>query len=395
MSSEEECEIVARVLAGDKAAFGGLIERHRASALAFSRRILDANEAEDAVQEAFLAAFLGLKTLRDAGRFRAWLLGIVANVCRYRLRRRREGYFHDEQGGQLVTGFTLENAQPSPEAVFEARELHRIVSDAIGELPDEQRQAVTLHYLRGLTLAEIAILTAAPVGTLKARLHHARARLKESLVTSLSIKPKHAREQELAMIEVIVLDVVTRAAVNQEVKSLSDAYGRDAKLGFWRVILLKEREGRRILPIWVGPSEGDVIAMQLEHVETPRPTTFDLTTHLLELSGAKIEKVAVTELRNKTYFGTMWLNAGGSKFEVDARPSDAITLALQAGAPIYVAPETLEGNETVITAGDELGKLNEQWKTLEQTRLEPEVEPMEYRSVRGLVREAFAKPASD
>ena len=107
------------MLAGDKAAFGGLIERHRESALAFSRRILDANEAEDAVQEAFLAAFLGLKGLRDRGRFRGWTLGIVANVCRYRLRRRREGYFHDERGGQMVTGFTLEDAQPSAEAVFD------------------------------------------------------------------------------------------------------------------------------------------------------------------------------------------------------------------------------------------------------------------------------------
>ena len=121
------------------------------------------------IQEAFLAAFLGLKALRDAGRFPAWILGIVANVCRYRLRQMREGYFHDEQGGRQVSGFTLEDAQPSAQAVFETMELHRIVSDAIGELPDDQRQAVTLHYLRGLTLAEIAILTAAPVGTLKAR----------------------------------------------------------------------------------------------------------------------------------------------------------------------------------------------------------------------------------
>jgi uncharacterized protein len=196
------------------------------------------------------------------------------------------------------------------------------------------------------------------------------------------------------MIEVVILDVVARAAVNQEVKWPSD--GRDGKLGLLRVILIKERAGRRILPIWVGPSEGDVIAMQLEHVETLRPTTFDLTTHLLELSGAKIEKVAVTELRDNTYFGTIWLNAGGNKFEVDARPSDVIALALQAGAPIYVAPETLEGNESVISAGDELVKLNEVWKTLEQSgRLEPEAQPMEYRSVRGFVREAFAKPASD
>ena len=392
MSIEGDREIVARVLAGDKAAFGALIERHRASALAFSRRILDPNEAEDAVQEAFLAAFLSLKALRDAGRFRAWILGIVANVCRDRLRRRREGYLHDEYGGQMVIGFTLEDAQPSAESVFETRELHRIVSDAIGELPDDQRQAVTLHYLRGLTLAEIAILMAAPVGTLKARLHHARARLRESLIASLSITPKHTREQRLPMIEVIVLDVVARAALNQEVKWPSDAYGRDAKLGLLRVILLKERAGGRILPIWVYGPEGDLIAMQLEHVETPRPSTFDLTTHLLELSGAKIERVAVTELRNNVYIGTTWLNAGGNQFEVDARPSDAFMLALQAGAPIYLAPEILEGNKTVISAGDELVK----WKTLEQSGPhEPEAQPMEYRSVRGFMREAFGKPASD
>src|SRR5262245_51068833 len=82
-------------------------------------------------QEAFRAAFLGLKELRDAGRCRAWIFGIVANVCRYRLRHMREGYFHDELGGRMVTGFTLEEAQPSAEAVFETRKLHRVVSDAI------------------------------------------------------------------------------------------------------------------------------------------------------------------------------------------------------------------------------------------------------------------------
>ena len=79
------------------------------------------------------------------------------------------------------------------------------------------------------------------------------------------------------------------------------------------------------------------------------------------------------------------LNAGGNKFEVDARPSDAIMLALQAGAPIYLAPEILEENKSVISAGDELVK----WKTLEQSGpQEPEAQPMEYRSVRGFVREA-------
>src|SRR5215469_7666384 len=114
MSIEEDREIVARVRAGDKAAFGALIERHRASALAFSRRILDPNEAEDAVQEAFLAAFLGLKALGDAAG-PSLDFGDRRERLPLRLRRMREGCFHDEHGGQMVTGFTLEDAQPSAE----------------------------------------------------------------------------------------------------------------------------------------------------------------------------------------------------------------------------------------------------------------------------------------
>jgi RNA polymerase sigma factor (sigma-70 family) len=140
--------IVELVLAGDKAAFGELIERNSVAALAFARRLLGSPNAEDAVQEAFLAAFLKLENLRDRDHFRAWLFGILANVCRSRLRLLREGYFHDFLGGQPVVGFRLEEGGPSAEDVFETRELHRLISDAIEALPDEQREAVRLHYFR-------------------------------------------------------------------------------------------------------------------------------------------------------------------------------------------------------------------------------------------------------
>ena len=147
--------IVELVLAGDKAAFGELIERNSVAALAFARRSLGSSNAEDAVQEAFLAAFLKLENLRDRDHFRAWLFGILANVCRSRLRLLREGYFHDMLGGQPVVGFRLEDVEPSAEAVSETRELHRLISDAIEALPEEQREAVRLHYFRGLKLSEI------------------------------------------------------------------------------------------------------------------------------------------------------------------------------------------------------------------------------------------------
>jgi len=388
MTSEDDRTIVERVLAGDKLAFGELIERYRVGSLAFARRLLRSANAEDAVQEAFLAAFLKLENLRDRDRFRAWLFGILANVCHSRLRLLKEGYFHDVLGGQAIVGFRLEDAEPSAEAVFETRELHSLIFAAIEALPEEQREAVKLHHFQGLKLSEIAILTGSPVGTLKARLHHARGRLRDSLMSDLLMKPKQIIERGFAMMEVIVRDVVARTATSGEVKYQSAV--KDGKVGPWRVILLKEISGPRILPIWVGPIEGDVIAMQLEHLELDRPTTFDLTTRLLSLGNTKLEKVAVTALRGNVYFATMWVSANGQVHEVDARPSDAIALALQADAPIFIAPETLTGNKSVISEENELMQLNQQSSKLEKEgRIDPESQPMEWKSVRSLVRDAI------
>jgi uncharacterized protein len=201
------------------------------------------------------------------------------------------------------------------------------------------------------------------------------------------VRPKHIIERGFTMIGVIVHDVVARTATSEEVKYQSAV--KDGKVGPLRVILLKEISGPRILPIWVGPIEGDVIAMQLEHLELDRPTTFDLTTRLLAIGNTKLEKVAVTALHGNVYFATMWVNANGEVHEVDARPSDAIALALQADAPIFIAPETLTGNKTAVTAENELIQLNEQWSNLEREgRTDPEPQPMEWKSVRPLVRNA-------
>ncbi len=388
MTSQDNRAIVERVLAGDKTAFGELIERNSVAALAFARRLLGRPNAEDAVQEAFLAAFLKLENLRDHDRFRAWFFGILANVCHSRLRLLREGYFHDVLGGEAIVGFRHEDFEPSPEAVFETRELHSLISDAIDALPEQQRETVRLHYFQGLKLSEIAMLTGSPVGTLKARLHHARGRLRDSLMAHLLVTPKQIIERGFAMIEVIVHDVVARTATSGEVKYQSAV--KDGKVGPLRVILLKEISGPRILPIWVGPIEGDVIAIQLEHLELDRPTTFDLTTRLLALGNTKLEKVAVTALRGNVYFATMWVNANGEVHEVDARPSDAITLALLANAPIFIAPETLTGNKSVISEENELLQLNQQSSKLEKEgRIDPESQPMEWKSVRPLVRDAL------
>jgi RNA polymerase sigma-70 factor (ECF subfamily) len=181
MSAGDDSEIVRRVLEGEKSAFGDLIDRHRSETLAFAARVLNRLDAEDVVQEAFLAAFLGLHKLRDPERFRSWLLGITANLCRYRLRLLREGYLHDFVGGEVVPAFALEDHKPSPEVIYETKEIHQMLRGAIRALPDEQRETVALHYVRGLRISEIAILSGTPAGTIKARLHRAGC-IEESIV---------------------------------------------------------------------------------------------------------------------------------------------------------------------------------------------------------------------
>ena len=387
MTSDDDANLVARVLAGDKSAFGDLIDRHRAGAVAFARRLVARADAEDVVQDALIAAFLALRNLRSPDRFKSWLLGIVINLCRTRLRVRREGYFDDRYGGRAIAGFRFEDAAPSAEFIQETRELHRMISDAVCALPSEMQETVRLHYVEGLKLGEIAVLNEVPLGTIKARIHRARERLRITLASEIGLGPNRERKGGDSMIEVTVDDVVVRSPKNEEAKWLAE--GKDYKLGLLRVILLKDHSGNRVLPIWVGAGEGDIIAMLLSNISAVRPTPWDLTARLLEVGEMKIEKVAVIALRGITFIATMWINAKGKTSEVDARPSDAIALALRADAPIFVTPEVFEqaGAAYVLTVEERMAGLEAiHQKAIVEGKAEPEATEMEWRSVRSLPR---------
>jgi bifunctional DNase/RNase len=102
------------------------------------------------------------------------------------------------------------------------------------------------------------------------------------------------------------------------------------------VVILRERRGGRSLPIWIGTSEARSIAIQLEELELPRPNTHDLAKRLLSSLDARLDRTVVTELQGGTYYAVMVLRSGDRRLEVDARPSDAIAIALRMGAPLYV-----------------------------------------------------------
>jgi bifunctional DNase/RNase len=109
------------------------------------------------------------------------------------------------------------------------------------------------------------------------------------------------------------------------------------------IIILRDSDGQRMLPIWVGVFEANAIALQLESVQTPRPMTHDLMKNLLEEMGASIERVVVCDLRENTFYATIYLRTPQRTIAVDSRPSDAIALALRTQSPILVEEAVIEG----------------------------------------------------
>jgi bifunctional DNase/RNase len=117
-----------------------------------------------------------------------------------------------------------------------------------------------------------------------------------------------------------------------------------------RIVILKEREGQRALPIWVGPGEGDAIVVRLRNQELPRPLGVDLTTTLLDLGGVRVTQATVSRLHKTVFYATLSVEMEEETAEVDCRPSDALSLAVRLDAPIYVAPEVMD--EAGVTPGE-------------------------------------------
>jgi len=126
------------------------------------------------------------------------------------------------------------------------------------------------------------------------------------------------------------------------------------------IIILKDTEEKKALPIWVGIFEANAIALELEKVSTPRPMTHDLIKNILEGLGISVRQVVVNDLKDDTFFAVIELNDNGNVVNIDSRPSDAIALALRVNAPIFVTEKVVaQAKNTEIT---EEREDNEQWK---------------------------------
>jgi bifunctional DNase/RNase len=108
------------------------------------------------------------------------------------------------------------------------------------------------------------------------------------------------------------------------------------------IVVLRDLEGQRVLPIWVGVFEANAIAVQIENVTLPRPMTHDLLRNVITDLRAEVERIVVSDLRDNTFFAVIQLLVQGERVAIDARPSDAIALALRARAPIFVEDHVID-----------------------------------------------------
>jgi hypothetical protein len=108
------------------------------------------------------------------------------------------------------------------------------------------------------------------------------------------------------------------------------------------IVVLKDVASETVMPIWVGIFEANAIAIEIEKVSAPRPMTHDLAAKLIQHLNAQLERVVITELRDDTFLAVLWLRQGEEPLTIDARPSDAIALALRADCPIYVAEQVMQ-----------------------------------------------------
>lgn len=119
------------------------------------------------------------------------------------------------------------------------------------------------------------------------------------------------------------------------------------------IVLLREREGERFLPIWIGPVEATAIAFALQGIVTQRPMTHDLMKNILDEMGISMDKVTITELQESTFFAEIEFSRDGQSWTVSSRPSDAIALAVRTSVPLFAAPEVLTDAGIVIRDEDE------------------------------------------
>lgn len=361
-------ELVAQARLGDRDAFGCLIERYEGMVTRLvTRMIVERAVARELAQEAFVQAYLSLDHLRDAARFESWLYGITLNVCR--------GYLRDRKTQALSLDSILDGLGESlkahpmdgggdPQSIAEEREMRRHVLRAVMGLSPGERAVTLLFYYEQHTMQEIAQSLSISITAVKGRLHRARNQLRAQLASLYEVLPqeRHKQREQRKKREKVS---------KQHMRPITIASVREHPTTQQHVVVLKDDTDRK-LPIWIGKPEAWAIASGLQEVETPRPMTAQLMLKLLEATGATLEEVRIDSLKDEIFYATLKIRGANGEQELDARPSDALSLAVLVKCPIYVSDEVMERCNQY-PSGRDLPPLDD-YHTIDRAAIEQDLE---------------------
>lgn len=339
--------LVEAALRGDRASFAELVERHRKLALALAGDLLgNRHAAADVVQEAAVTALVGLDRLRTPAKFGPWFSGIALNLARR--------WWRDARRTSVVSAAPHEfGDDPGELAVRD--ELAARIRAAVRHLPPGQRDAVLAFYWKGLSHAEAAAELGVSPGAVKARLHQARASLAPGLAEYSTQRPSPTATEQLSSMreETQMPDTDTPPVTREWIEADVDEVHRssDTEDGFdFYAVVLRQRGGERRAAIYIGKPEATAIAFSLETVESPRPMTYAMTAQLVQAADARVADVRITHMDEppdfRTVFAVVMVETAAGTREVDARPSDALNLALVTGAPVLVESSVFDELET-------------------------------------------------
>lgn len=327
-------ELVVQARLGDRDAFGCLIERYEGMVTRLvSRMIVERAVARELAQEAFVQAYLSLDHLRDAARFESWLYGITLNVCRGYLRDQKAQALSLDGLGESLKAHPMDRTS-DPQSIAEEREMRRHVLRAVMGLPPGERAVTLLFYYEQHTMQEIAQSLSISITAVKGRLHRARNQLRAQLATLYEVLPqeRHKQREQRKKREKVS---------KQHMRPVTIASVREHPTTQQHVVVLKDDTDRK-LTIWIGKPEAWAIASGLQEVEMPRPMTAQLMLRLLEATGAMLEEVRIDSLKDEIFYATLKIRSANGEQELDARPSDALSLAVLVKCPIYVSDEVME-----------------------------------------------------
>ncbi|MBM3240953.1 sigma-70 family RNA polymerase sigma factor [Candidatus Poribacteria bacterium] len=195
-----DAELIHQTLNGNPEAFGLLVRRYQTATYGFAFHLIgNFADAEDVTQEAFITAYEKLPQLAAPDKFATWLRRITANLCKMRLRGKKEFLSIEEMDEETMRNW-MDSSKPVPTPAEECirKETTNAVMDAINSLPEKERLVVTLYYLDDLTCREISSFLSVPQGTIKSWLHRARKQLKEELITMVQDMVKKLQLEEVS-----------------------------------------------------------------------------------------------------------------------------------------------------------------------------------------------------